>query len=425
MRVKESTLTGTPTNKLTVIRGALGTLRQTHLGGSLIKKITPKAVEFRRPTYLRASGHTFEYLGYGPGNYSTSLPQVQNKTLSEKEDYLAQAQEKSGGIVVYTGMNNDGDFFIGNKKINSSTGKEKTFDIPTPTITGEDPNNLGVVFDEVVVKQRLVVEGGNSGTVLSQFDGPTKFNSDVRISAESTTTLDGPVKVTNTTQSDSSITGALVVDGGLGVANNVNIGGSMFFPDDKKLHFGTGDDFAIYHNGTNTKFDNKTGDLIIETIDTGDGNGDDIIIKAGTGKTSIFAHNNGAVALWHNGSEKLSTISAGCSITGELQVSDDITAFYSSDERLKDNVTAIDDPLAKVLSLGGYTFDWNENTTKEGTETGVIAQEVDALGLPGLVTTRDNGYLAVNYEKLVPLLIEAVKELSGKVEALEEKLSDK
>ena len=129
--------------------------------------------------------------------------------------------------------------------------------------------------------------------------------------------------------------------------------------------------------------------------------------------------------MWNNGSKKFETISTGCSITGELRVSGDITAFYTSDERLKDNVTAIDDPLAKVLSLGGYTFDWNENTTKEGTETGVIAQEVESLGLPGLVTTRDNGYLAVHYEKLVPLLIEAVKELSDKVEALEEKLSDK
>tara|TARA_B100000085_G_C18190813_1_gene369478 strand:- start:159 stop:569 length:411 start_codon:yes stop_codon:yes gene_type:complete len=109
--------------------------------------------------------------------------------------------------------------------------------------------------------------------------------------------------------------------------------------------------------------------------------------------------------------------------TNELKASGDIIAFFSSDERLKDNVTAIEDPLAKVLSLGGYTFDWNENSSKEGTETGVIAQEVEALGLPGLVTTRDNGYLAVNYEKLVPLLIGAVKELSDKVEALEQRLS--
>ncbi|MHA2202010.1 MAG: hypothetical protein ACXABN_19255, partial [Candidatus Thorarchaeota archaeon] len=64
-------------------------------------------------------GHTFEYLGYGPGNYSTGLPQVQTRTLTELEEYLAQAQDRSGGIVVYTGLNNDGDFYIGNKKINS------------------------------------------------------------------------------------------------------------------------------------------------------------------------------------------------------------------------------------------------------------------------------------------------------------------
>ena len=92
---------------------------------------------------------------------------------------------------------------------------------------------------------------------------------------------------------------------------------------------------------------------------------------------------------------------------------------------MKDNVTAIDDPLAKVLSLGGYTFDWNENSDNEGTDTGVIAQEVESLGLPGMVKLKDNGYKSVQYHKLVPLLIEAVKELSDKVEALEQRLSDK
>ena len=51
-------------------------------------------------------------------------------------------------------------------------------------------------------------------------------------------------------------------------------------------------------------------------------------------------------------------------------------------------------------------------------DTGVIAQEIEALGLPGITTTRDNGMKAVRYEKLVPLLIEAIKELSAKVDAL-------
>ena len=114
---------------------------------------------------------------------------------------------------------------------------------------------------------------------------------------------------------------------------------------------------------------------------------------------------NGEVALYHDNAEKFRTQSAGAKVTGELKVTADIIAFHSSDERLKDNLTTIDNPLDKVLSLGGYTFDWNENTHKEGSDTGVIAQQVEALGLPGMVTTRDDGYKAVRYEKLVPLLI--------------------
>ena len=110
--------------------------------------------------------------------------------------------------------------------------------------------------------------------------------------------------------------------------------------------------------------------------------------------------------------------------SNQLELQGDIVAFVSSDERLKDNVTPLDDPLAKVLSLGGYTFDWNQNSNKEGTETGLIAQEIENLGLPGLVTTRDNGYKAVRYEKLVPLLIEAIKELSDKVSSLEDRLNN-
>ena len=69
-------------------------------------------------------------------------------------------------------MNNRGDFFIGNKRVSSATGQERTFDAPIPTVTGEDPSRLSVIFDEVIVKERLVVEGGKSRTILTQFDGP-------------------------------------------------------------------------------------------------------------------------------------------------------------------------------------------------------------------------------------------------------------
>jgi hypothetical protein len=227
MRVASRTLS-TPsggTVGITVIRGALATRQVSHDSGSLIRKIKPISIEFRRPSIVRASGHTFEYLGYGPGNYSTGLPQVQSITLTEREEFLVQSQERSGGIVVYTGMNNNGDSFIGNRKTSSSTGEEVTFDNPIPTITGEDPSRLSAVFDEVTVKERLVVEGGNSGTILSQFDGPVTFNKGVKFSDN--VNIKSQLKVSSDTQSTTTANGALVVSGGVGIAKNLNVGGTL------------------------------------------------------------------------------------------------------------------------------------------------------------------------------------------------------
>ena len=92
-------------------------------------------------------------------------------------------------------MNDKGDFYIGNTKIESASGTQKTFDIPSSTVTGEDPNRLSGVFDEVVVKERLLVEGGASKQILSQFDGPVTFNSDVRLS-DDTKTFTSEAKIT-------------------------------------------------------------------------------------------------------------------------------------------------------------------------------------------------------------------------------------
>jgi len=213
MRVANDTLQGVSNNELVVIRGALATRQVAHDSGSVIKKVEPKSIEFRRPSYLRASGHTFEYLGYGPGNYSTGLPQVQTKSLPEREEFLVQSQERSAGIVVYTGMNNRGDFFIGNQRKSAATGEETTFDTPIPTVTGEDPSRLSAVFDEVTIKERIVIEGGDSGQVLSQFDGPVTFNGETRLTSQ--------VRVTNETDSTSTTSGALIVSGGIGVGKTI------------------------------------------------------------------------------------------------------------------------------------------------------------------------------------------------------------
>jgi hypothetical protein len=100
--------------------------------------------------------------------------------------------------------------------------------------------------------------------------------------------------------------------------------------------------------------------------------------------------------------------------TEELRLGGDIIAYYSSDRRLKENITPIENALDKVSRLGGYTFDWNELSHKEGTEIGVIAQEIEAE-FPELVTDRENGYKAVRYDKIVAVLISAINELNEKI----------
>ena len=175
------------TDAVTVLRGQLGTRRNTHVDGAVVRVIDPIATEFRRNSILRASGHTFEYVGYGPGNYSTALPDKIDRVLTSKEELLAQSIKKSGGVNVYTGMNDKGNFYVGNKKVNSTTGQEEVVDAPIATVTGEDldiASGVAVGLDvitplEVTVSRSLKVEGGTDANIISEFDGPVLFNKKV------------------------------------------------------------------------------------------------------------------------------------------------------------------------------------------------------------------------------------------------------
>jgi hypothetical protein len=183
VRVNQTVIPGT---SISVFRGILGTRPTTHTIGTVVKRITCRPIEFRRHTIIRASGHTFEYLGYGPGNYSTAFPDRQNRNLSSQESYLAQSTKKDGGLNVYTGMNDRGDFYIGNKRVSSSTGEEEVFDSPIPSVVGEDirfgGSNIGfnvLTPLEVSISRSLRVEGGTDSNIISQFDGPVIFNNKI------------------------------------------------------------------------------------------------------------------------------------------------------------------------------------------------------------------------------------------------------
>jgi hypothetical protein len=508
MRVSSSTLTGASNDKITVIRGVMGTLRENHSLGSIIRKIKLVPIEFRRPSILRASGHTFEYLGYGPGNYSTGLPQVQLRTLTEREDFLAQSQETACGNVIYTGMNSNGDVFSGNTKTSASSGKIVSYDIPTPTVTGQDPNRLSVVFDEVTIKERLLVEGGNSGTILSQFDGPVTFNADVRlnkdISIRANIRTSGTLKSTNTTESSSCTTGALTVAGGVGISKNLNVCGSaaisgsvgisagtnasstttgalivsggvgiakklyvgentylqstldvsgaatfqdnVSLKNDKYLNIGNSNEFTIRYNGTSSyiKHNNSSGRLKHNADYIQLTNKDDNETLAqfiANDKVELFYDNGSRFETTSSGVQVYGAMSAtgalsgssltvsgtitasSVSVSGDIRADGDITAF-ASDIRLKENINPIENALDKVLSLRGFTYNFNETGKNLGydpsvSHAGVSAQEVQRV-LPEAVVPApvDSNYLSVKYDKLVPLLIEAIKELKKEIEDL-------
>jgi hypothetical protein len=113
--------------------------------------------------------------------------------------------------------------------------------------------------------------------------------------------------------------------------------------------------------------------------------------------------------------------------SGEIRATNDVTAFYSSDVALKENITNIPDPIEAIKKLNGVLFDWKKSYIDERggedgyfvrkKDVGVIAQEVEKV-LPEAVAQRSDGIKAVKYDRLTCLLIEAVKQLNEKVEIL-------
>ena len=155
------------------------------------------------------------------------------------------------------------------------------------------------------------------------------------------------------------------------------------------------------------------------------------LTAAGTGEIKFGTNNtNSRVIITNTGALKSTvSLSVGAitpsTTVGRIDASNDIVAFSSSDKKLKENIKPIKNALDKVSQISGVEFDWKELTEdeklsihgNEGHDVGVIAQEIEKV-LPEVVQTRDNGYKAVKYEKIVPLLIESIKELKAEIEEL-------
>ena len=274
-------------------------------------------------------------------------------------------------------------------------------------------NSSGVVLNNVTN------EGAN-GANIAIVDGSNiikKSNQTLGLNAFNSTTIPTNAVLTSTNQSIAGIktfTNDIVARTG-GIDGGMKIGGWPQSPNGYGF-IGTagmtGLEYCMISDGTDTFL--------------GAGTNGSLKLRGPANDSSPEIILNGALCEVNSGDLKVTdgSIAVGAinnsNTNGRIDASNDIVAFSSSDIRLKDNIKTIDNALNKVNNIQGIEFDWIEKEIihgNKGRDVGVIAQEIEKI-LPEVVTTRDNGYKAVKYEKIVPLLIEAIKDLSKQVDGL-------
>jgi len=283
---------------------------------------------------------------------------------------------------------------------------------------------------------------GSAGTVILHYYGSQKL----------ITKTDG-VDIIGELQCDS-----LDVDGNVDISGFVTLHADLDLQDNDKLKIGSSNDLQIYHDGSNSFIkDAGTGRLSIVTSELQ-------LTNAADSEVMIKATQDDAVELYYNGGLKLATTSGGISVTGSVYASGnigldstdfisftgntrmdvtingsnefrfesdgdfhadgDVIAFSTtvSDERLKTDIEKIENATDKVSQLNGYTFTYKADGKKSA---GVIAQEVEKV-LPSAVSEKelplktDDGvaYKTVQYDQIIGLLIESIKELKQEINEL-------
>jgi cytoskeletal protein CcmA (bactofilin family) len=188
---------------------------------------------------------------------------------------------------------------------------------------------------------------------------------------------------------------------------------------------------GIVSSSSQINLGSAAGNITLATQTTGDyvaslvaGTGITITNNSGENATPTIAIGQAVATSSNVQFASIGVGTAASGIAGEIIATGDIVAFSTSDERLKENITPIPNALEKVNQISGNTYDWKEGFelihSHAGNDIGVIAQEIEKV-IPQAVIDRAAGYKAVNYEKIVPLLIEAIKELSAKIDRLENK----
>ena len=185
---------------------------------------------------------------------------------------------------------------------------------------------------------------------------------------------------------------------------------------------------GIVSGSSQVSLGSASGNIALATQTTGDyvaslvqGTGVTITNNSGENATPSIAIGQAVATSSNVQFNSLGVGMAASATAGRIDASGDVVAFSTSDKNFKENITPIENPIEKIRMISGNTYDWKADMKEfhgfEGNDVGVIAQEIEAV-LPQLVTTRETGYKAVKYDKLVALLIEGIKVQQNQIDNL-------
>jgi trimeric autotransporter adhesin len=277
----------------------------------------------------------------------------------------------------------------------------------------ETIDNLG---NEIYLTNNRVLKGTGKEHIVDS----NITDTGTLITLGSNTVVSGTIVATGTTLVSGSA--QIAFSGVTGTVSNAQLANSTI--SGKAL--GTNLDTLTIGTGlSGTSYNGSSAVTIANTGVTSNVAGTGVSVSGATGAVTISIGQS--VATSANAQFNSLGIGMAASATaGRIDATNDIVAYSSSDIRFKENITPIENALEKISKISGNTYDWKEENKVEhgyeGSDVGVIAQEIEEV-LPQLVQTRENGYKAVKYDKLVALLIEGIKEQQSQIEELRNKIN--